>query len=240
MADEEQPTEQGTASAKLVTATNTTHEDQRQQAALSVGNAILAALRGGPRRDLPDDPITPVNPTEAQEFVEALESLHETGWAFDAALPPRLGRLSNQPPTQSELDTLTDLQEKYPALPQEVAELVWFALTGNPLDEQLVGDSDAVAVKLETVYRLVITEAYREHFYLQQCSKLPRYHDIDWEVVIKASERGHQNPPWYPYALVTLDTVDTSQGHHEHLDRAHLVPRPLSPSREHEDARSPS
>jgi hypothetical protein len=39
---------------------------------------------------------------------------------------------------------------------------------------------------------------------------------VDWEVVIKAAERGHSASPSFPYALASFDTISDVHGHHEH------------------------
>lgn len=232
-----------------------------QQAAQSLGEAILAALSDAPPPPSPDEPPNLSPPTNAQEFVASLESLYDMGWAFDSSYPARLTRIDDQPPTPPELNKLAETRAACPSLPHEIAELAWYALTGNQPDEQIVGDTDTVEAKINAVRHLVINDDYRERFYLQTCSKLPRYRGIDWEVVIKAAERGHSATPWYPYALVTVDTVEDARGHHEHktlafsvginglntlidelvalkghLERVHLAPRSPSASKEHEDA----
>ena len=45
---------------------------------------------------------------------------------------------------------------------------------------------------------------------------MPRYSNLDWEVVVKRAERGHSKPPLFPYALATIDTINEVHGHHEH------------------------
>lgn len=180
-----------------------------------------AALQEGPARaDLaralekllrqPDPPARRA-PMRASELEDALEELRAAGWTFDAT-----GRLRKQDETGrlEHRESLTELQERYPYLPREVAELLFSLLTGHDPDPGIVGSlQEDVRAKLELIQRIVLTEELREEFYLRYCSKVPQYGTLDWEVVIKAVERGHRESPNYPYALLTLAAVD---GHNEH------------------------
>lgn len=180
-------------------------------------DTLLQALREALRASLPEDPApdsAQEEPISAEEFAAALESLHKTGWTFDEAA--RLRRIDDGPANAGNQRDLIALQERYPYLPGEVRELLWFLLTGNDPDPEIVGPSDEIAMKCEVLQRLVLTDALRERFYLRECGKVPRFRELDWEVVIKAVERGHQNAPGYPYALMTLDAVNDVHGHHEH------------------------
>ncbi|WP_428269371.1 hypothetical protein [Haliangium sp.] len=175
----------------------------KQRLVQQLGEALLAAI----------EQTTPATTFDAEvpanEFVEALEQLHEAGWSFDESIPARLVRVSEAPATQSEVDALVALQERYPALPRETTDVIWAVLTG-------VQASADNAPKHDAVRRLILTEDVRERFYLKHCGKVPRYASIDWEVVLKAAERGHNRTPAFPYALATLDTIADVHGQHEH------------------------
>jgi hypothetical protein len=158
--------------------------------------------------ELPPEPISPA------QFKEALEALRHAGWTFDESA--RLRLLEDVPEGAEDRQVLDELRTRYPYLPREVAELLLSHLTGNKADQAIVGPAEYLRQKQEVVQRLVVTEELRERFYLRHCGKVPRYKAIDWEVVIKAVERGHKGAPNYPYALVTLDAVAEVHGHHEH------------------------
>lgn len=149
-----------------------------------------------------------------EDFHDALRSIHEAGWTFDESA--RLYRRTSAPASSAQVAILAELQERYPDLPREVGEVTWSALTGNKPDAEIVGPDEHGSAKQKIVQQLVITEEFRERFYLRYCGKVPRFREVDWEIVIKAVERGHRTAPDYPYALLTLDTVDDVHGHHDH------------------------
>lgn len=149
-----------------------------------------------------------------EDFGDALRSLYEAGWAFDESA--RLHRRTDAIASSEHVAILTELQERHPDLPREVREITWSVLAGGKPDAEIVGPDEYRSAKQKLVQKFVITEELRERFYLRYCSKVPRFSTVDWEVVIKAVERGHRTAPAYPYALLTLDTLDEAYGNHDH------------------------
>jgi hypothetical protein len=108
--------------------------------------------------------------TTASEFVAALERLDGAGWAFDASSSPALlCRVSDMPPSAEDQAVLGELQERYPFLPEEIAEIALGILTGNKIISEIDNEIENVRAKSEVVERLVLTEEVRERFYLRFC-----------------------------------------------------------------------
>ena len=187
----------------------------KERLAEELGLVVLRALAEAPAppRLIPAGSGEPTTP---EEFGTALGQLHELGWTFDESYPARVQRVASAPPTSEELAELDEIQERHPYLPLEVAEITWSMLTGNDPDATLVGNAAGLAAKRDAAQHFVLTAAARERFYLRHCSKVSRFSGMDWEVVIKAAERGHKASPSFVYALATLDAVMDVHGHHEH------------------------
>jgi hypothetical protein len=71
----------------------------------------------------------------------------------------------------------------------------------------------------------LLTQEYRSEFFFKYAIKVPYFEDIDWEVVVKAYERGTTIMPKIAYALLAItlrNPVDTTlsveEGANEHRE----------------------
>lgn len=166
-----------------------------------------------------DGSSRPFRTTTAAEFQDAISRLYAAGFWFDDS-----ATLCTVPgDTAQPMQLLLELQEQYPYLPTEVQALALASLTGSQPDPDLVGPPDEASAKFRVMEDRVLTEEYREKFFLKHCGKIPRFRALDWEVVVKYAERGFQRPPGFPYALVTLEAVNDVHGHHEHETLAFTI-----------------
>ena len=188
----------------------------KSQLAHELGSLLMKALDLAPKAAR-HSTLRAGEPIPAEDMARALKRLQEAGWAFDENYPTaQLYRVSSAPSTSEQRAILEDLQEQYPYLPIEVAETSWSILTGNGTRPDIAKDDPSWDVKRAAVERFVLTEAARERFYLSACGKVPRLVSTDWEVVIKAAERGHHAAPSFPYALTALHVTNDVHGHDEH------------------------
>jgi len=156
-----------------------------------------------------------------EEFTVALTELFDAGWKFEMSTPIRLVQRSQAPP---DVDALENIRTKYPSLPEEVGALCRSTLTGEPPPKAIFGDDDnATARKQGLVERTILDKDSRERFFLQECGKVPMYSLLDWEVVVKVTERGLLKSPRFPYAILSLHTIYQSHGDSRHASREFAI-----------------
>ena len=157
-----------------------------------------------------------VQPLTASQFEDALQKLHDAGWSFDEQGVLRRRKGATVVPAPADTDIAEHLRERYPNLSREVSELLWAELAGYQPAPEIVGDTRDLPDKRRAVAHYMVTEELREGFYLRLCSKVSRFRNLDWEVVIKHAERGIISSPRFPYVLATLDTISDLHGEHHH------------------------
>jgi len=143
-------------------------------------------------------------PLHPSEFRSVLEQLDELGLIWTSDLPPRLIAKEPQINGDSTSKRLAEIQTDYPEFPNELGYVIWYALTGAEPSVDEVGTKEELDNKTAVVRERLITPEFREEFFFRHMLKVPYFDSLDWEVVVKTSERGVQAPPGTAYALVSL------------------------------------
>lgn len=140
-----------------------------------------------------------------EEFRRVWERLDRLGLTWSTDIPPAPVFKKGWKPAPSFGKEYLELQEEFPTFPRELGNVVLHTL----LHPMLEGD---VSEKAEVIQSL-LTQEYRAEFFFKYAIKVPYFEDVDWEVVVKAYERGTQVMPKIAYALIALtlrSPVDTS------------------------------
>lgn len=150
-------------------------------------------------------PIELQEPLTIEQFREAWHAIDELGLTWTTDIPPRLIFKKGQKPGPAFVEQYTKLEEKFPNFPRELGSVVLKTLLSRELEGTL-------KEKAETISNL-LTQEYRAEFFFKYAIKVPYFEDIDWEVVVKAYERGTEAMPRIAYALLALTfrgPVDTT------------------------------
>jgi hypothetical protein len=136
-------------------------------------------------------------PLTSDEFTEAWHELRTLGITWTADIPPIPSFLKGYNRDAAFWKEYTELQKKFPTFPRELAIAVLHGLVkpqpGTDLDE-----------KVNIIRSDLLTHEYRSEFFFKYAIKVPYFEDVDWEVVIKAHERGVAAMPKIAYALLRL------------------------------------
>lgn len=151
-----------------------------------------------------DDEQIPVEPLTVVEFKDALGQLESLGLTWSADSPPAVIPKDSESENSLGKEAFFLLQQEYPQLPREVSLTVTYVLTGNESFAEYVGGIDRLRKKAEIVKQSIITTDYRSEFFFKHSIKVPYLSDIDWEVVLKFSERSVAGCPAVSYGLLSL------------------------------------
>lgn len=138
-----------------------------------------------------------------QRFREVLKEIEGLGLTWTSDLPPQLVA-TDQDGSSFTSEKLREIQDKYPSFPNELGYVIWYALTGTEPLTDLVGTRTDLQLKAEIVREILITPEFRDEFFFSHMVKVPSFDNVDWEVIVKTSERGVQRFPGNAYALVTI------------------------------------
>lgn len=158
----------------------------------------------------PSDPAPPasnsgdVQPLSPDKFRRALLEIDSLGLTWTSDLPPDLVAKSKDKSSNFSAEKLEQIEDRYPNLPNELGYVIWYALTGTKPLTDLVGTEADLQAKAEVVKELLVTPEFRDEFFFTQMVKVPSFDNVDWEVIVKTSERGVQHFPGNAYALMTL------------------------------------
>lgn len=144
-------------------------------------------------------PLTP------EEFKQVWDKLNELGITWTTDIPPAPKFKPDWKPTATFSKEYRELQERYPTFPRELSRVILHKLLHKPHE----GKAEQKAGMISGL----LTQEYRSEFFFKYAIKVPYFEDIDWEVVIKAYERGAYRMPKIAYALLALtlrEPVDTS------------------------------
>ena len=139
----------------------------------------------------------------ANEFRSVFERLDNLGITWTADIPP-LPTIKEKGKGQFSSEEYNLIQKEYPRFPRELTALIFHALIGSRFSEDLIGTEEAVREKVAVLNEKLITPQYRSDFFFRYAIKVPYFENIDWEVVIKAYERGVKDMPKTPYVLLNL------------------------------------
>lgn len=136
-------------------------------------------------------------PLTADEFRQAWEQLRALGITWTTDVLPTPSFLEGYSRDVAFWKQYAELQKAFPTFPRELATTILHGLlkpqTGIDLDQ-----------KLEIIRSDLLTHNYRAEFFFKYATKVPYFEDMDWEVVIKAQERGVHAMPKIAYALLRL------------------------------------
>ncbi|HKV41220.1 MAG TPA: hypothetical protein VJX67_18585 [Blastocatellia bacterium] len=149
----------------------------------------------------------PLKQLGTEEFRSVLEKVSALGLTWTAELPPRITAKEELLRSSVFGEEYRKIQEQYPAFPHELFHVLYYALTGRK-DLGVESDSELDA-KASVLQELLITPEFRGEFFFKHAIKVPYFVDLDWEIVIKAFERGVHSMPRIPYALLALEFRDS-------------------------------
>lgn len=130
------------------------------------------------------------------QFNEAWTKLRQLGIGWTTDIPPNPTFKEGYERDQAFWKEYMELQKRFLNFPRELGTVVLHTLlhphAGHDLD------------KKAEIVRELLTQEYRSEFFFKYAIKVPYFEDIDWEVVIKAHERGVHAMPKIAYALLML------------------------------------
>ena len=143
-------------------------------------------------------------PLSSNEFRRVLERIDSLGLTWTPNRPPLV-----RPKNENNSDALSSeefetIQNEYPTFQKELAAIISYALTGNAPLERLAGNKEDVEEKAKAVRDIVATADYRAEYFFRHALKVPYLENIDWEVVLKLSEKNVKEMPGNTYALLSL------------------------------------
>lgn len=157
--------------------------------------------------DSDEDEYEPLSP---EAFRDALKRVDDLGltWSADRALHVK----PKQPELEDALysEDFSKIQAQYPSLPRELTAVVFHALTGKDAPESVVGSDADLEKKIAAVRDFIITIEFRSEFFFKHAIKVPYFESVDWEVVVKTSEKNVKDMPGTAYALLLLTFHNTN------------------------------
>jgi len=141
------------------------------------------------------------------------------GLSWTSDFPPQL-RSSGTGPASIGKSEFEKLATTYPQLPLEVSALIQFIITGLPPSVSLVGTNIERDKKAEVVKSLIVTPEYRSEFFFENSIKLHKLCSLDWEIVIKAAEKGVARVPACTYAIFSLVLHKSENDEHRDISFA--------------------
>jgi hypothetical protein len=151
-------------------------------------------------------------PTTVDEFHAVLKAVEELGWGWTTDDPPVL-----TPKTPGkDPSVLKALSQKHPRFPVELGSVIKHALLGWSPDPAIVGPMADLIAKTAIASDMLLTDDYRSGFFFDHATRLKRFYDLDWEVMIKSAERSVRRVPGTVYATISLETSETQPDFDEH------------------------
>lgn len=138
-----------------------------------------------------------------EEFGKVLDKLEALGITWSADIPPLPVLIDKKNRAVLSSEEYIQLQEEYPTFPRELGAIILHELTGGGALRVVAGDAEQLKQKAALLSG-ILTQGYRTEFFFRYAIKVPYFEDIDWEVVVKAYERGVKDMVKTPYALLTL------------------------------------
>lgn len=151
-----------------------------------------------------DDEEEEVEPLTTEEFRDALERLEKLGLTWTADAPSFIHVKNPEDKINLASEAFQSIQENFPGLPQEVHFAVNYLLTGDSSFADACGGIEALKEKAAIAREKIITPEFRSEFFFKHSIKVPYLVDIDWEVVLKFSEKNVTKFPAVAYGLLSL------------------------------------
>jgi len=140
--------------------------------------------------------LPPRKPLTPEEFRQAWDKLNELKITWTTDIPPVPQFRKDWEDTPEFWTAYREVQKQFPNFPRDLGNAILHKLLHKPID----GRVDAKA----EIAGSLLTQEYRSEFFFKYAIKVPYFEDIDWEVVIKAYERGAHPMPKIAYALLQL------------------------------------
>ena len=135
-------------------------------------------------------------PLSVEEFNNAIERIKKLGITWNTDIPPSPVFLSGHERDEEFWNEFSRIQKDFPTFPYELGNVVLHAL----LHPEGNTKTDEKAALLNDL----LTQEYRAEFFFKYAVKTSYFEDIDWEVVVKAYEKGTERMPKIAYALLSL------------------------------------
>lgn len=170
----------------------------------AAGNVVLE-LKQPPKETQPKktEAREDRKPLTGDQFREALDKLERLGITWTADVPP-IPIFKEREKGQFSKEEYSRIQRDYPTFPRELVALAFYELIGSKISETIIGNEEEVQQKVAILNERLFTPQFRSDFFFKFAIKVPYFEDVDWEVVIKAYERGVKNMPKTPYVLLNL------------------------------------
>jgi len=170
--------------------------------AVMVPKEYLDRLLSSRTAPVDEEPTEPTTPDELRSILLEVDRL---GWQWTTDNPPAIKPKA----TNLEPQPFEGLQKKHPAFPEELAELIRYVLWGWTPSQQIVGPPSDLPAKASIISDLLLTEDYRSEFFFEHATRLRRFYDLDWEIMVKTAERNINTFPGAAYANLVLETRET-------------------------------
>jgi hypothetical protein len=164
-----------------------------------------------------DDAPEP-RPTTIEEFRSILQRVDEFGWRWSTDDPPGLTPKDDSSDPSSIPQALGELATQYPQFPGELAAIIKFALWGWKPPVRVVGPPIDWQGKADAASEYLLTNNYRSEFFFDYSTKIRRFWDLDWEIMVKAAERNIATSPGTVYATISLETAEKQPDLDDALD----------------------
>ena len=143
-------------------------------------------------------------PLSPEEFRSVLERIDALGLTWTAGCHPPHIRVKAEVRDPYSRDDYIKIQEEYPEFPSQLGYVIFHAPTKNKNVAAFLGEQEDIDKKVAAVEEFIINRDYRSEYFFKYAIKVPYFFELDWEVVIKAQERGVKDMPQIAYALILL------------------------------------
>jgi hypothetical protein len=169
----------------------------------AVARALGVEGRQGAIADSRASRVPKQSPLSIGDFSAVLQRVQELGVTFTPDVIPQLQKLPSAPSDFQE--QVAQLAEEYPTFLEEFGQAVRHALAGWSTTK--LGTPDQITAKARAIEPL-LSEDFRCEFFFRNATKLPRFEELDWEIVVKVGERGVSSVPGTMYAILKLGLTD--------------------------------
>lgn len=202
-------TEEGAAESKGIETLSLSVDRARNQILVrdESGKVVLELQQPGQvQTAAPKPEVAPKEktPLTADQFRSALEEMSKLGLTWTADFPPVPTFIDDDSRSLFSREEYSRLQQEYPRLPREITALLFHELVGTNVSESIVGTEEEVKGKVVVLNEKLFTKQFRSDFFFKFATKVPYFETIDWEVVIKAYEKGVKKMPQTPYVLLNI------------------------------------
>ena len=130
------------------------------------------------------------------EFRDAWERIRKLGITWNTDIPPAPVFLPGRKRDERFWNEFREVQKQFPHFPHELGSTVLHALL-EPVGNEDIDKKAGLLTEL-------LNNDYRAEFFFKYAVKVSYFEDIDWEVVVKAYEKGTKRMPKIAYAMLSL------------------------------------